>query len=67
MNKILQKTQRNYLRSHIEKNNSTKKDFWDCVNKMCGKTKSKTKIEKIQNQEGEIITDIFLVTLEKSG
>lgn len=64
LNKIVQKTKRSYIRSLIEKNNNTSKNLWDCVNKICGKSKSETIIDEIENQKGDIITDKILIANE---
>lgn len=59
LHKIIKKSKKDYCERTISQQKNTSKALWDCVNDACNKTKLKTKIDKIELENGDTTTDAF--------
>lgn len=55
--KIIKRSKQEYAQKLISKNQNKSSALWNCVNKICNKPRQNNKIEKIESQNSEIITD----------
>lgn len=54
--KLIQKSKKEYTQRMIEQNQNTSQNMWTCINKLCGKVKSGTKITAV-HRHNEIVTE----------
>lgn len=57
LNKLITKAKKDYFSKQIEKNKNSSKSLWECINRICGKPKPKTKIDNITLHDGTTIND----------
>lgn len=57
LNRLIQKSKKEFFKKIINNNKISSKNLWNCVNEICGKTQTETKITQINTDEGNLITN----------
>lgn len=64
LNQLIKNTKKQYFKNMIDRNKNTSKNLWDAVNILCKSNKTGKEINKINTENGDVLTNKKQITNE---